>query len=48
MSKKFSWAGVVVVLICLGLMFYYYLIFRYTIETQILHHHAVIDNKSKQ
>lgn len=47
MSKKFSWTGVVVVLICLGLMLYYYLIFRHTLETQILHHHAVIDNLSK-
>jgi len=31
MTKKFSWSGVIVVLLCLACMLYYYLIFRYTI-----------------
>ena len=44
MSKKFSWSGVIVVLVCLACMLYYYLIFRHTIELQIQHQHAVIDN----
>ena len=43
MSKKFSWSGVIVVLICLACMLYYYLIFRHVIESQVLHHHALID-----
>ncbi len=47
MSKKFSWSGVIVVLISVACMLYYYLIFRHTIETQVLHQQAVFDNKSK-
>jgi len=44
MSKKFSWSGAIVVLICLACMLYYYLIFRHAIESQVQHHHVVIDN----
>jgi hypothetical protein len=38
MNKKFSWSGVIVVLICLAFMLYYYLIFRHTLESLRLHH----------
>jgi hypothetical protein len=39
-------SGPIIVLLSLGLILYYYLIFRHTLETQVLHQHTVIDNKS--
>jgi hypothetical protein len=44
MSKKFSWSGSLVVMACLACMLYYYLVFRYSVETQARHHPVIIDN----
>ncbi len=41
MSKKFSWAGVIVVLISLALMLYYYLIFRTTVSVRLEDRHTI-------
>jgi len=46
MNKKFSWSGVIVVLLSLACMLYYYIIFRHTLENQLRHQHRVVDNKS--
>jgi len=46
MNNKFSWSGVIVVMLCLACMLYYYLIFRYAINTQIHHQRITIDNTS--
>ena len=35
MKKKFSYSGVIVVLLSLGLMLYYYLIFRHAAEIKM-------------
>jgi len=46
MTKKFSWSGAIVVLLCLALMLYYYLIFRHAMEIQFHHRHAVVDSST--
>jgi len=43
LSKKFSWSGVIVVLLCIACMMYYYLIFRHTIGSLSTRNHAQID-----
>jgi len=47
MPKKFSWSGPIIVILCLACMFYYYLIFRNALNSQMIHKQSVFDNKSE-
>lgn len=40
MSKKKSWSGAIVVLICLAFMLYYYMIFHHALVSQSSHRSA--------